>query len=223
MIAMVDWSDSPELAGEWMSIRNSHAKCDTQRRISVRRVVDVIGALVFILLLSPLMLLIALFTFLSNGSPLLYKQVRVGLNGRLFTIWKIRTMKRQAEPYGPELSRPDDPRVTAFGRMLRKSHLDEIPQFWNVLKGDMTLVSYRPERPFYVAQILKKNPKYLNLFSVKPGLTSIGVLDYGYASTIDELVERSHIDIRYLSNRTPGSDCRQIFKTVRNIVGARGT
>lgn len=188
-----------------------------------RRVVDVIFSGTSLIILSPLMLLIAIGIVFTNGFPVIYSQTRVGRKGRLYTLRKFRTMLRHSEPYGPELSRNNDPRVTKFGRRLRRFHLDELPQLWNVLKGNMTIVGYRPERPFFVAKILKLNPGYGELIEKeKPGLVSSGVIEFGYASNIESLVERAHIDIEYLNHRTYKSDMNLIWKTAGHIIRGKG-
>lgn len=192
------------------------------KNLGLRRTIDVTVGLTALTVCSPLFVLIPTVLLLVNGGPVFYAQTRVGRDGRLFRIYKFRTMKRKAEPYGPELSRPCDPRVTTFGRMLRKCHLDEIPQFWNVLKGDMTIVGYRPERPFYVAKILQRYPEYQEMLAMKPGLVSRGVLDYGYASTIDGLVKRAFMDIAYLSHHTGWTDLKLVGRTFGNIFGGKG-
>lgn len=188
----------------------------------LRRTADVAVSLTGLILMSPLFVLLPCILFLCSGTPIYYGQTRVGRDGDLFRIWKFRTMKRKAEPFGPELSHPDDPRVTAFGRLLRKVHLDEIPQLWNVLRGDMTIIGYRPERPFYVTKILKEYPEYQELLISKPGLVSYGVIEYGYASTIDSLIERAKMDTDYLSNRTRRSDFNLLIRTLDNILTGKG-
>lgn len=188
----------------------------------LRRLTDVVVSASALLVLSPFLVLLTLVTPFASGFPIFYSQTRVGRDGKLFRIWKFRTMKRRSEPYGPQLSHRDDPRVTSYGRILRRFHLDELPQFWNVLKGDMTIVGYRPERPFYVAKILQRYPDYSTLLTTKPGLISIGVLDYGYASTIDGLIERAFMDIAYLSNRKGIEDLKLIGKTFIAVSRGRG-
>ncbi len=188
-----------------------------------RRLADIVVSSFSLVLTSPLLLLVWCLIKVTSGSPVFYSQTRVGRNGHLFRIWKFRTMKRHSEPYGPELSHPCDKRVTATGKVIRRLHLDEFPQFWNVLKGDMTLISYRPERPFYVAKILKRFPEYSDLISSgRPGLTSKGVLDFGYASDIDALVERARIDCDYMAARTCMSDMKLISRTFTNILCGKG-
>ncbi len=187
-----------------------------------RRIVDVIVSLAGLVLLSPLFILIPIVIVTTGGGPAYYGQMRVGQNGKLFKIWKFRSMKRKAEPFGPELAYPDDPRVTGPGRLLRKMHLDEIPQLWNLLRGDMTIIGYRPERPFYVTKILKEYPDYQNLLDSKPGLISHGVIVFGYASSIDALVERAKMDTGYLKGRTACSDCKLLVKTFGNILRGKG-
>jgi lipopolysaccharide/colanic/teichoic acid biosynthesis glycosyltransferase len=127
-----------------------------------------------------------------------------------------------AEKDGPALSREGDPRITPIGRWLRKTRLDEIPQFWNVLKGEMSLVGPRPERAYYVNQILKKAPEYRQLFKIKPGITSLGMVKYGYASSVEEMIERMRYDLIYLANRSFLLDLKILLYTVLRVLQARG-
>jgi lipopolysaccharide/colanic/teichoic acid biosynthesis glycosyltransferase len=127
-----------------------------------------------------------------------------------------------AEKDGPALSREGDPRITPIGRWLRKTRLDELPQFWNVLKGEMSLVGPRPERAYYVNQILKKAPEYRQLFKIKPGITSLGMVKYGYASSVEEMIERMRYDLIYLANRSFLLDLKILLYTVLRVLQARG-
>lgn len=189
----------------------------------LRRVADVGVSVTVLIVTAPLLLLISLTVVLSSGLPVFYFQTRVGRDGRQFDIWKFRTMKTDAEPSGPMLSHPDDPRVTVIGRLLRRSHFDELPQFWNVLRGDMTLVSYRPERQFFVERICVRLPEFGNLLVFKPGLISKGVIDYGYASTVDTMIERARLDLDYLATRNALTDFQLIAKAFGQVLGFKGT
>jgi len=139
-----------------------------------------------------------------------------------FTMYKFRTMYVDAEKDGPALSREGDPRITPIGRWLRKTRMDELPQFWNVLIGDMSLVGPRPERKYYADQILLRAPEYRQLFKIKPGITSLGMVKYGYASSVDEMIERMQYDLIYLANRSFLLDLKILLYTVLRVIQARG-
>ena len=139
-----------------------------------------------------------------------------------FTIYKFRTMYVDAERDGPALSREGDPRITPIGRWLRKTRLDELPQFFNVLKGEMSIVGPRPERQYYVEKILPRAPEYRQLFKIKPGITSLGMVKYGYASSVEEMIERMRYDLIYLANRSFLMDLKILLYTVLRVLQARG-
>ena len=154
----------------------------------------------YLLALSPLMLILAAWIRLDSKGPVFYRQERIGFHKKPFRIIKFRTMIPEAEAEGPRLSAEGDERVTKCGRFLRKYRLDELPQFWNVLCGEMSLVGPRPEREYFISKILQKAPYYSLLHQVRPGLTSWGMVKHGYASTVDEMIERSRFDLIYLEN-----------------------
>jgi lipopolysaccharide/colanic/teichoic acid biosynthesis glycosyltransferase len=151
-----------------------------------------------------------------------YAQERIGYKGKPFKMHKFRSMYTDAEACGPALSRDDDPRITPFGRFMRKVRLDEIPQFYNVLKGTMSIVGYRPERQFYIDQIVKRCPEYLLLQRIKPGITSWGQVKYGYATTVDEMCERLKYDLLYMENMSITTDIKILIYTVGIIIQGRG-
>jgi lipopolysaccharide/colanic/teichoic acid biosynthesis glycosyltransferase len=159
---------------------------------------------------------------LSSRGPLFYKQERIGKNGKPFTIYKFRSMYVDAEQNGPELSSEKDPRITPFGRFMRKSRLDEIPNFINVLKGDMSLVGPRPERQHFIDQIIEKAPQYIQLLKVRPGITSWGQVKYGYAKNIDEMVRRMKYDLIYLDNMSLYVDFKIMIYTFLTILKRKG-
>jgi lipopolysaccharide/colanic/teichoic acid biosynthesis glycosyltransferase len=138
-----------------------------------KRVLDILLAIVGTIILLPLILLTAIILKFTSSGPVFFLQERVGKNGRSFMIWKFRSMKLSAEETGPQLSSDEDKRITTWGKIMRRWRLDELPQVWNVLKGDMSIVGPRPERKFYIDQIVKTHPEYLNLLKAKPGLTSM--------------------------------------------------
>ena len=159
---------------------------------------------------------------LSSSGPVFYRQVRIGKNGHPFNIIKFRSMFVDAEKQGPALSSDHDPRITKWGRFMRKVRLDELPQFWNVLKGDMSIVGPRPERQFFIDQIMKIAPHYRHLHRVRPGLTSLGQVKYGYAETVAQMVERLKFDILYIENMSLAMDFRVLLYTLKIIMEGRG-
>ncbi len=184
----------------------------------LKRLIDVITSIVVLVLFLPVLVCIALIVGLTSRGPIIYSQERVGHHMVPFRIYKFRTMINNAEQSGPQLSNESDDRITGAGRFLRRLHLDELPQFYNVLKGDMSIVGPRPERPYYVNQILKFNPDLGRLYSVRPGITSWGQVKYGYASSLDEIIKRTKFDLLYLDNRSLFLDFRIIILTIKVIM-----
>ena len=164
----------------------------------LKRTMDIVASFVLIILCLPLYLFLCIGVKLSSKGPLLYTQTRIGKNSKPFKILKFRSMYTDAELSGPQLSRDHDPRVTTFGRFMRKWRLDEIPQFFNLLIGDMSLVGPRPERQFFIDKISAKDPLYLRLLKVRPGITSWGQVKFGYASDVPQMLERMKYDLIYL-------------------------
>ncbi len=189
---------------------------------SVKRIADVLISALALVLLSPVFLITALIVKFTSPGPVFYAQERIGYHGKPFKMHKFRSMYVDAEDNGPALSKDDDPRITPFGRFMRKVRLDEIPQFYNVLKGTMSLVGPRPERQYYIDQIVKRSPEYLLLQRIKPGITSWGQVKYGYASTVDEMVERLRYDLLYLDNMSLTTDLKILVYTVLIIFQGRG-
>jgi exopolysaccharide biosynthesis polyprenyl glycosylphosphotransferase len=187
-----------------------------------KRTIDVATSILVLLLLSPLYIFVAIKVRLSSDGPVFYKQERIGRHGRPFLIYKFRSMYLDAEKGGPQLSSDTDDRCTPWGRTMRKYRLDEIPQFWNVLKGDMSLVGPRPERQFYIDQIAKRDPRVHLLHKVRPGITSWGQVQYGYASNVDEMVDRLQLDLIYIENLTLGLDIKIIIHTIFVIIKGSG-
>jgi lipopolysaccharide/colanic/teichoic acid biosynthesis glycosyltransferase len=159
---------------------------------------------------------------LSSPGPILYLQERVGLNGAIFKIIKFRTMYTDSENLGPQLSSENDPRITKIGRFMRKTRLDEFPQFINVLFGQMSLVGPRPERQFYIDQIVKLEAQYLHLNRVRPGITSWGQVKYGYAENVEQMLQRMKFDLIYLKNRSLALDIKIMFYTLIIVLKAKG-
>lgn len=189
---------------------------------SLKRIFDISISLVAMILLSPVYVVTAIIVKATSPGPVFYAQERIGYLGRPFKMHKFRSMYVDAEQAGPALSKDNDPRITPFGRFMRKVRLDEIPQFYNVLRGTMSLVGPRPERQFYIDQIVKRAPEYLLLQRVKPGITSWGQVRYGYASNVDEMVERLRYDLLYLDNMSLTTDLKILLYTVIIIFQGRG-
>lgn len=187
-----------------------------------KEVADKVIAFIALCTFSPLFVWLAWKIKKSSPGDIFYKQERVGYRGKPFSIIKFRTMKMDAEQGTPQLSSEDDDRMTPFGRTMRKYRLDELPQFWNVLKGEMSLVGPRPERDYFVQLITQKAPSYYLLFSVKPGITSWGMVKYGYANTVDKMIERLQFDLIYLDNRSLSIDIKILIYTIRTILTGKG-
>ena len=189
---------------------------------SVKRVFDIAVSAVSILLLSPVYIYVAVRVKLGSKGPVFYKQERIGYEGRPFMIYKFRTMYLDAERQGPQLSQVNDPRITPFGHIMRKYRLDELPQFWNIIKGDMSIVGPRPERKFYIEQIEKIAPYYCLVYKVKPGLLSWGPIKIGYSDTVEKMVERLRYDIIYMDNMTLQTDMKILLYSVEVILRGKG-
>lgn len=190
--------------------------------MSMKRFSDIVVALLGLLVTAPVLLATAVAVKLDSPGPVFYRQERIGYRKRRFDIFKFRTMRTDAEDDGPALSSPDDPRVTRVGRFLRKYRLDELPNLWNVVKGDMSIVGPRPEREYFIRQIEERAPYYSLLHQVRPGLTSWGMVQYGYATDVDGMIERLRYDLLYLENMSFSIDMKILIYTVRTVVTGRG-
>jgi exopolysaccharide biosynthesis polyprenyl glycosylphosphotransferase len=189
---------------------------------SVKRVGDVVISGLALVLLSPLYALTMLAVKLDSQGPAFYKQERIGKGGKVFNIIKFRSMQVNAEAAGPLLSSDHDPRITRVGRFMRKVRLDEIPQFYNVFIGEMSLVGPRPERQHFIDQIVILAPHYTHLHKVRPGITSWGMVKYGYAENVEQMIRRMKYDLLYIENMSLLVDLKILIYTVLTVVQGRG-
>lgn len=187
----------------------------------MKRFLDFLIACMCIIVFAPLFVVCFIAILLEDGQPAIYTQERIGLHGKPFNIYKFRSMRRDAEQEGPQLLLDgvmNDPRLTRVGRFLRAHHLDELPQLWNVLRGDMAFIGYRPERKFYIDQIMERDPRYELLYKIRPGVTSYATLYNGYTDTIEKMLRRLELDLYYLEHQSMWFDTKVLFKTFISIV-----
>ncbi len=204
-----------------LSLSYSHDSMGSCQR-AVKRVADFVCALLGLVVLSPLYLVIMLIMKIQHNGPVFFSQERIGYGGRPFNIYKFRTMSTVVEDEGPQLiAQSDSVKSTRFERFLRDHHLDELPQLWNVLKGDMSLVGPRPERRYFINQIMEHSHDYRLIYQMRPGLTSEATLYNGYTDTMEKMLRRLDMDVRYLENRTLMLDLKILLNTVYNVVSGK--
>lgn len=191
-------------------------------QMNLKRIIDISASFLALIVLLPVYFIIGLIIKISTTGPIFFKQERIGLHKKPFQIIKFRTMSVDAEKNGPQLSSQSDKRITKVGRFLRKTRLDELPQFWNVLIGEMSLVGPRPERQYFIDKILDRAPHYKHLSKVRPGITSWGQVKYGYAENVDQMVQRLKYDLLYIENISPALDFKIMAYTVIIIFQGSG-
>lgn len=204
-----------------MTIQNKTEIKNRNNRMErfVKRSTDILVSVPCLVLFSPLFVIISLAIKWEDGLPIIYKQERIGLHGKPFNIYKFRSMKADAEKDGPNLLEIEgDTRLTRVGKFIRAHHLDELPQLWNIVKGDMSLVGPRPERKYYIDQIMEHDPRYTYLYQIRPGATSYATLYNGYTDTMPKMLRRLSLDLYYLEHRSWWFDAKILFKTMMNIM-----
>lgn len=184
----------------------------------IKRLMDILAAISGMIVFSPLIFWCYLAVKKEDGGPAIFSQERIGYKGKPFVLYKFRSMCIDSEASGPQLYAQGDSRLTKVGRFIREHHLDELPQLWNLLKGDMSMVGYRPERMFYIEQIMEHNPDYEYLYQIQPGLFSYATLYNGYCDTIEKMLERLRLDLEYITNRTLWTDIKIIYRTITSIL-----
>lgn len=197
-----------------------HKMSDSE--LCIKRAFDIVVSAVMLVVLLPVYLVLSLLVWYTSEGPIFYKQERIGLHGIPFDIIKFRTMRVHAENGTPQITLDNDDRVTKVGKYLRKYRLDELPQFWNILRGEMSIVGPRPERRYFINQIEEKAPYYCMIYKIRPGLTSWGPIHVGYTDTLEKMIRRLNYDIVYIENMSLGLDIRIMFYTLGVIFNGKG-
>ena len=210
-----------DIYGEPLVNISSSSMSDSGKNI--KRAIDIVVSIIALVVLLPVYIVVGIIIKLTSPGPIFYLQRRIGYHNKPFNIIKFRSMVQNAEAAGkPQLSSDNDPRITPFGRFMRKYRIDELPQFWNVLKGDMSIVGPRPERKHYIDLITERVPAYALLHQVRPGITSMGMVKFGYAKNVDEMVERVKYDLMYLDNMSLLNDLKILIYTIKIVFTGRG-
>lgn len=189
---------------------------------AVKRTLDIVLSFLGLLFLSPVFLYVYIRLRVQNDGPVIFRQERIGKDGEPFMIYKFRTMRIDSEKHDvPQLAKASDSRLTPAGKWLREHHLDELPQLWNVLKGDMSFVGPRPERRYFIDKIMEQNPDYELLYQIRPGITSLATIYNGYTDTMEKMLIRLQMDLDYLKKRSLWYDLKIVLTTVRLIVNGK--
>lgn len=189
---------------------------------AVKRTLDIVLSFLGLLFLSPVLLYVYIRLRVQNDGPVIFRQERIGKDGEPFMIYKFRTMRIDSEKHDvPQLAKASDSRLTPAGKWLREHHLDELPQLWNVLKGDMSFVGPRPERRYFIDKIMEQNPDYELLYQIRPGITSLATIYNGYTDTMEKMLIRLQMDLDYLKKRSLWYDLKIVLTTVRLIVNGK--
>ncbi|MBQ4287853.1 MAG: sugar transferase [Bacteroidales bacterium] len=184
----------------------------------IKRTFDIVLSSALLIIFSPVILLCAIAIKMEDKGPVIFSQERIGRDGKPFNIYKFRSMRVDAEVNGPALYSENDDRLTKVGKFLREHHLDELPQLWNVLRGDMSFIGYRPERKCYIDRIVERNPRYMYLYQIRPGVTSFATLYNGYTDTLDKMLTRLDLDLYYLRNHSVWFDMKVLGLTFLSII-----
>lgn len=209
--------------GQWSSGQTLSVSMPAKGKVGkkamwVKRLFDIAVATTGMVVMSPAFLACYIAIRREDGGSAIFRQERIGYGGRPFTILKFRSMTLTAENGGPQLAKKGDKRLTRVGRFLREHHLDELPQLWNILKGEMSVVGYRPERPFFVKQIMAENADYARLYAMRPGIFSYATLYNGYTDTMEKMLERLRMDLVYMDNWSFLGDLKIIWSTTLSIL-----
>ncbi|MBP3511045.1 MAG: sugar transferase [Prevotella sp.] len=188
----------------------------------IKRTIDILCSATGLILLSPVYAVIIAAIKIGSRGPVIYRQERIGLHGKPFSIYKFRTMVVNTEEDGiPQLAETNDSRLTKIGKILREHHLDELPQLWNVLTGDMSLVGHRPERKYFIDKIMERRPDYAELYAIRPGITSMATIYNGYTNTIEKMIRRLDMDLEYLHGRSTMLDLKILAKTAVKVFAGK--